>query len=78
MPVSETGNLILSVVNARFLKKMANTNASNQPIVMFDEFSKLRILDPAQFEASEKLKEECKDFTQSNYRGRRACGLLDR
>ncbi|KAJ3041851.1 Intraflagellar transport protein 20 [Rhizophlyctis rosea] len=32
--------------------------------VTFDEFSKIRILDPAQFEASEKLKEECREFTQ--------------
>ncbi|KAJ3145884.1 Intraflagellar transport protein 20 [Geranomyces michiganensis] len=33
------------------------------PLVTFDEFSKLRILDPSQFEASEQLKEECQDFT---------------
>ncbi|KAI8917042.1 intraflagellar transport protein 20 [Powellomyces hirtus] len=39
-------------------------NVNNQPLVIFDEFSKLRILDPQQFEASEQLKEECKDFTQ--------------
>ncbi|RKO85400.1 intraflagellar transport protein 20, partial [Blyttiomyces helicus] len=37
---------------------------SGQTAVVFDEFSKIRILDPANFEASEKLKEECKDFTQ--------------
>ncbi|KAJ3049357.1 Intraflagellar transport protein 20 [Rhizophlyctis rosea] len=37
---------------------------SQQPSVTFDEFSKIRILDPAQFEASEKLKEECREFTQ--------------
>ncbi|KNC99108.1 uncharacterized protein SPPG_05368 [Spizellomyces punctatus DAOM BR117] len=38
--------------------------SSTSPLVIFDEFSKLRILDPVQFETSEKLKEECKDFTQ--------------
>ncbi|KAI9088714.1 intraflagellar transport protein 20 [Phlyctochytrium arcticum] len=37
--------------------------ASNQPLIIFDEFSKLRILDPTQFETSENLKDECKDFT---------------
>ncbi|TPX63055.1 hypothetical protein SpCBS45565_g06880 [Spizellomyces sp. 'palustris'] len=42
--------------------------SSNPPLVIFDEFSKLRILDPVQFETSEKLKEECKDFTQ-NFKG---------
>ncbi|KAJ3145676.1 Intraflagellar transport protein 20 [Geranomyces variabilis] len=39
------------------------TNVPPQPLVTFDEFSKLRILDPAQFEASEQLKEECQEFT---------------
>ncbi|KAJ3373943.1 Intraflagellar transport protein 20, partial [Entophlyctis sp. JEL0112] len=32
--------------------------------VTFDEFSKIRILPSDQFEASESLKDECKDFTQ--------------
>eukprot|EP00842_Homolaphlyctis_polyrhiza_P004805 jgi/Hompol1/5325/HPOL_004335-RA len=32
--------------------------------ILFDEFSKIRILEPAQFDASAKLKEECRDFTQ--------------
>ncbi|KAI9011024.1 intraflagellar transport protein 20 [Gaertneriomyces semiglobifer] len=38
-------------------------NISDRPTVLFDDFSKLRILDPADFEASESLKEECKGFT---------------
>ncbi|KAI8926633.1 intraflagellar transport protein 20 [Entophlyctis helioformis] len=32
--------------------------------ITFDEFSKIRILDPGQFDASARLKEECKEFTQ--------------
>ncbi|KAI9206893.1 intraflagellar transport protein 20 [Polychytrium aggregatum] len=37
-------------------------NGAN-PILSIDEFSKIRILEASQFEASEKLKEECRDFT---------------
>ncbi|KAL2913435.1 hypothetical protein HK105_207053 [Polyrhizophydium stewartii] len=36
---------------------------SDQASIVFDEFSKIRILDPAQFDASSRLKEECKEFT---------------
>ncbi|KAJ3019244.1 Intraflagellar transport protein 20 [Thoreauomyces humboldtii] len=43
---------------------MSAPSQQQQPMVTFDEFSKLRILEPAQFEASEQLKEECKDFVQ--------------
>ncbi|KAI8806444.1 intraflagellar transport protein 20 [Cladochytrium replicatum] len=32
-------------------------------LISFDEFSKIRILEPAHFEASENLKEECREFT---------------
>ncbi|KAI8824399.1 intraflagellar transport protein 20, partial [Fimicolochytrium jonesii] len=32
--------------------------------VTFDEFSKLRVMDPTQFEASERLKDECSEFTE--------------
>ncbi|KAJ8322703.1 hypothetical protein BDV3_006972 [Batrachochytrium dendrobatidis] len=31
--------------------------------IKFDEFSKIRILDPTQYDVSSKLKEECKEFT---------------
>ncbi|KAJ3300129.1 Intraflagellar transport protein 20 [Borealophlyctis nickersoniae] len=41
-----------------------STDANSNPPAIFDEFSKIRILDPSNFEASEKLKEECRDFTQ--------------
>ncbi|OAJ42917.1 hypothetical protein BDEG_26309 [Batrachochytrium dendrobatidis JEL423] len=33
--------------------------------IKFDEFSKIRILDPTQYDVSSKLKEECKEFTSS-------------
>lgn len=39
--------------------------AATSETVSFDEFSKIRLLEPTQFDASQKLKDECKDFTQS-------------
>ncbi|TPX34224.1 hypothetical protein SmJEL517_g03147 [Synchytrium microbalum] len=36
---------------------------STQPIVVFDNLSKLRLLNPTILEASEKLRDECTDFT---------------
>jgi hypothetical protein len=41
------------------------TANSNDLGITFDEFSKIRILPSDQYEASEHLKDECKDFTQS-------------
>ncbi|KAJ3063541.1 Intraflagellar transport protein 20 [Podochytrium sp. JEL0797] len=40
-----------------------NRNAEDLGVT-FDEFSKIRILPSDQFEASENLKDECKEFTQ--------------
>ncbi|KAJ3412165.1 Intraflagellar transport protein 20 [Chytridiales sp. JEL 0842] len=39
-------------------------NGNNDLGVTFDEFSKIRILSSEQYEASEHLKDECRDFTQ--------------
>ncbi|KAI9144949.1 intraflagellar transport protein 20-like protein [Paraphysoderma sedebokerense] len=36
----------------------------SQQTITFDEFAKLRILNAQDFESSEKLKEQCRDFTQ--------------
>ena len=33
--------------------------------ISFDEFARIRLLNSQEFDASEKLKEECKDFTSS-------------
>jgi hypothetical protein len=33
--------------------------------MVFDEFSKIRIIDPEKYDASEKLKEQCSDFIKS-------------
>jgi hypothetical protein len=43
---------------------MANYD-NTAAIVSFDAFSKIRILEAPKFEASEHLKEECKQFTES-------------
>ncbi|KAI8898793.1 intraflagellar transport protein 20 [Globomyces pollinis-pini] len=40
---------------------MAQIKSNDTPI-FFDEFSKIRILEPIHFDASEKLKEECSEF----------------
>jgi DNA-directed RNA polymerase subunit L len=32
------------------------------PEIFFDEFSKIRIINPDKFDASEKLKDQCQDF----------------
>lgn len=37
---------------------------SNVPLISFDEFGKIRVLEATKFEASLKLKEESKDFRQ--------------
>ncbi|KAL7752927.1 hypothetical protein RI367_001376 [Sorochytrium milnesiophthora] len=36
-----------------------------QALVTFDDFSKLRVLPAQQYEASEKLKQQCQEFTSS-------------
>ncbi len=38
---------------------------NSSDLIQFDEFSKIRILNPAQFDSSEKLKDETKDFISS-------------
>ena len=42
-----------------------HTTTADKGPVFFDDFGKLRILDSHYFEQSEKLKDECNDFSKS-------------
>ena len=41
---------------------LTNNNSKDRTSVSFDEFGKIRLLSQAEFELSEKLKNECKSF----------------
>ena len=47
------------------LSKDSHSNAGYN--ILFDEVGKIRVLDPAMFDSSEKLKEECQDFLSSKF-----------
>lgn len=61
------------------MSNMATTNSTSNVVkqsskeshsaggynILFDEVGKIRVLDPAMFDSSEKLKEECQDFLSS-------------
>jgi hypothetical protein len=46
---------------------MSTTARDDDLGVTFDEFSKIRILPSDEYESADRLKDECKDFTQSMF-----------
>jgi hypothetical protein len=58
LPETTANTLMKSNMNS-------TSTATTHPLISFDELGKIRLLPPGLHDASDKLKDECRDFNQS-------------
>ena len=75
-PTNSSTNVLAPSSNTNIMKSSRELSSgvtgtsknSTETGIVFDEVCKIRVLDPAIFDGSEKLKDECQDFLSSkNY-----------